>query len=67
MRIPNPGKVLFPDDGITKEDLARYYADGQFTISTVRTRPEGADDPWHGFTRSRHGLGQASARLAALA
>ncbi len=26
MRIPNAGKVLFPDDGITKEDLVRYYA-----------------------------------------
>src|SRR5262245_2885343 len=26
VRISNPGKVLFPDDGITKEDLARYYA-----------------------------------------
>jgi bifunctional non-homologous end joining protein LigD len=25
--IPNAGKVLFPDDGITKQDLARYYAD----------------------------------------
>jgi bifunctional non-homologous end joining protein LigD len=27
VRIPNAGKVLFPDDGITKEALARYYAD----------------------------------------
>jgi bifunctional non-homologous end joining protein LigD len=27
VRIPNARKVLFPDDGITKEDLARYYAD----------------------------------------
>ena len=26
VRISNPGKVLFPDDGITKADLARYYA-----------------------------------------
>jgi bifunctional non-homologous end joining protein LigD len=26
VRISNPDKVLFPDDGITKEDLARYYA-----------------------------------------
>jgi bifunctional non-homologous end joining protein LigD len=26
VRISNPGKVLFPADGITKEDLARYYA-----------------------------------------
>ncbi len=25
--LSHPGKVLFPADGITKEDLARYYAD----------------------------------------
>ena len=25
VRICRPGKVLFPDDGITKADLARYY------------------------------------------
>ena len=39
---------------------------GQFTISTVRARLEGADDPWAGFTRARHGLGRASKRLAGL-
>jgi bifunctional non-homologous end joining protein LigD len=27
VKIPNAAKVLFPDDGITKADLARYYAD----------------------------------------
>ena len=26
VRIPNAAKVLFPADGISKEDLARYYA-----------------------------------------
>jgi bifunctional non-homologous end joining protein LigD len=26
VRISNPDKVLFPDDGITKADLAEYYA-----------------------------------------
>jgi bifunctional non-homologous end joining protein LigD len=39
---------------------------GQFTISTVRARLEDPDDPWHGFTRTRHGLGPASRRLAEL-
>ena len=27
VQISNAGKVLYPDDGITKADLARYYAD----------------------------------------
>jgi bifunctional non-homologous end joining protein LigD len=27
VELSNAGKVLFPDDGITKKDLARYYAD----------------------------------------
>ena len=67
VRIPNAGNVLFPDNGITKEDLARYYADaGQFTISTVRARLDSADDPWAGLTRTRHGLGRAAKRLADL-
>jgi bifunctional non-homologous end joining protein LigD len=26
VRISNPDKVLFPADGITKADLANYYA-----------------------------------------
>jgi bifunctional non-homologous end joining protein LigD len=39
---------------------------GQFTISTVRARLAGPDDPWDGFTRARHGLGPASRRLAEL-
>jgi bifunctional non-homologous end joining protein LigD len=38
----------------------------QFTISTVRARLESPDDPWDGFTQNRHGLGEASRRLAQL-
>ncbi len=26
VRIPKAGKALFPADGISKEDLGRYYA-----------------------------------------
>jgi bifunctional non-homologous end joining protein LigD len=38
--IPNAGKVLFPDDGITKEDLARYYADvAGWMLGWLRDRP----------------------------
>jgi len=40
VRISNPGKVLFPDDGITKEDLARYYsAVAPAMVPHVRDRP----------------------------
>ena len=40
VRIPNAGKVLFPDDGITKEDLARYYADvAGAMLPWLRDRP----------------------------
>ena len=27
VKLSNPDKVLFPDDGITKADLAAYYRD----------------------------------------
>ena len=40
VRIPNAAKVLFPDDGITKEDLARYYADAAGRmLPWLRDRP----------------------------
>ena len=40
VRISNPGKVLFPHDGITKEDLARYYATvAPAMVPHVRDRP----------------------------
>ena len=41
VRISNPDKLLFPADGITKADLAGYYArgragDGSRTSATAR-------------------------------
>jgi bifunctional non-homologous end joining protein LigD len=39
---------------------------GQFTVSTIRARLQSPADPWDGFTRSRYGLGRATARLAEL-
>jgi bifunctional non-homologous end joining protein LigD len=40
VRISNPDKVLFPADGITKEDLARYYAAvAPAMVSHVKDRP----------------------------
>jgi bifunctional non-homologous end joining protein LigD len=38
--LSNTGKVLFPDDGITKGDLARYYADvADRMLPWLRDRP----------------------------
>jgi bifunctional non-homologous end joining protein LigD len=38
--LTHPGKVLFPDDGITKEDLAAYYRDAApVMVPLVRDRP----------------------------
>jgi bifunctional non-homologous end joining protein LigD len=40
VRISNSDKVLFPDDGITKEDLANYYAAvAPAMVPHVRDRP----------------------------
>jgi bifunctional non-homologous end joining protein LigD len=40
VRISNPAKVLFPDDGITKLDLAHYYtAVAPAMVPHVRDRP----------------------------
>ena len=40
VRISNPDKVLFPDDGITKLDLADYYAAvAPAMLPHVRDRP----------------------------
>jgi bifunctional non-homologous end joining protein LigD len=40
VRITHPEKVLFPDDGITKEDLAEYYAAvAGAMVPHVRDRP----------------------------
>jgi bifunctional non-homologous end joining protein LigD len=38
--LSHAGKVLFPDDGITKKDLARYYADvADRMLPWLRDRP----------------------------
>jgi bifunctional non-homologous end joining protein LigD len=40
VRITNPDKVLFPADGVTKLDLARYYAAvAEAMVPHVRDRP----------------------------
>jgi bifunctional non-homologous end joining protein LigD len=40
VEITHPGKVLFPDDGITKADLAAYYRDAApAMVPLVRDRP----------------------------
>jgi bifunctional non-homologous end joining protein LigD len=40
VEITHPGKVLFPDDGITKEDLADYYERvAEWMLPHVRNRP----------------------------
>ena len=40
VEISNPGKVLFPDDGITKRDLAQYWAKiAEIALPHYRGRP----------------------------
>jgi bifunctional non-homologous end joining protein LigD len=40
VKLSNPDKVLFPGDGITKEDLARYYAAvAPVMVPHVKDRP----------------------------
>jgi bifunctional non-homologous end joining protein LigD len=40
VKLSHPDKVLFPDDGITKADLAAYYASvGEAMVPHVRDRP----------------------------
>lgn len=55
VEVSNPDKTLFPDDGITKDDLARYYLRiGEVMVPHVRDRaltmhryPDGIES--HGF------------------
>jgi bifunctional non-homologous end joining protein LigD len=37
-----------------------------FTTATIRDRADGRKDPWAGFAGARHGLGEATRRLAKL-
>src|SRR5699024_8172505 len=40
VRISNPDRVYFPDPGLTKIDLARYYLDvGDGIVNALRERP----------------------------
>src|ERR1035438_6494517 len=40
VRISNPGKVLFPEPGLTKENLVRYYiAVGEGMLRAIAGRP----------------------------
>jgi DNA ligase D-like protein (predicted polymerase) len=40
VRVSNPGKLMFPEAGVTKEDLVRYYiAVGAGMLAAVRDRP----------------------------
>jgi bifunctional non-homologous end joining protein LigD len=40
VEITHPGKLLFPDDGVTKEDLADYYERvAEWMIPHIRDRP----------------------------
>jgi bifunctional non-homologous end joining protein LigD len=40
VRVTNPERVLFPEDGVTKGDLARYYVEiGDAIVPHLRDRP----------------------------
>jgi bifunctional non-homologous end joining protein LigD len=40
VQVSNPGKVLYPDDGITKGDLVDYYRQvAEFMLPHLRSRP----------------------------
>ena len=40
VRLTNPDRLLYPEEGITKLDLARYYADiGDWALPELRRRP----------------------------
>jgi bifunctional non-homologous end joining protein LigD len=64
VRISNPDKVLFPADGITKLDLARYYeAVAAAMVPHVRDRPLNL---WRGGSVT-HAVGGETATLVWLA
>jgi DNA ligase D-like protein (predicted polymerase) len=61
IRISNPGKLYFPEAGLTKLDLARYYIDvGSGALLGCRDRPctlyrwpNGVDNPDDAFYQKR--------------
>ena len=40
VRLTHPDRVLFPEDGVTKGDLAKYYVEiGDAIVPHLRDRP----------------------------
>ena len=55
LKITNPGKVLFPDDGVTKQELVTYYGRiASWMLPHVRGRPLT-------LVRCEHGASKADA------
>ncbi len=60
IKFDNADKVLFPDDGITKEDLALYY------ISNVLERLGNSGDAWRNLRDKTYSIAGMKRRFDAL-